>query len=286
MKKRLVISVLFGILFLGLTFIPTVSADDSCWESTETSPSGYELISKVENPVHCVYDDDPDPLDTYEDYPIWVYGRFYNIRIYSNIRVKIYIQAFYHVETFRYGVPIGSSEYWADAPYGMFKWNGDYQYGSETPGSVSWSASIGGGNDNFQMSLSASYTPGVINHYYEENNEYGSDVGAWRYMGWIESEYNVWPFGDAAQEFTSLLRLHIIHSVAEDYYEGKYWTNGRYSRITYVEAFRFKLVFKFFGGAWGPLQDTHTHIMGNDIPSDEDVDGIPLCIGVMAIPES
>lgn len=286
MRKNLMLSLLFGILIMGFIFLPAARADDSCWESTETNPGGSELISKVENPVHCVFDDDPSPYDTYESYPIWVYGRDFNVVAYTNIRVKIYVKAFFHIDFYYFGQKVGESENWGSAPYGMFKWNGDYIYGSETPVSVSWSVRIGGQTEDYSMSVSASYYPIPVSYYGEVNNEYGEVTGNWRYMGYLDSRYATpMPWQSAAQEFTALLRLHVIHSVAEDYYEGVPHSEaiGDLS-ITYVQALRFKLVFEFNGGFGGPFQDSHTHVMGNGVPSGEDINGIPLCIGDVTAP--
>ena len=115
MRKNLMLSLLFGILIMGFIFLPAARADDSCWESTETNPGGSELISKVENPVHCVFDDDPSPYDTYESYPIWVYGRDFNVVAYTNIRVKIYVKAFFHIDFYYFGQKVGESENWGSA---------------------------------------------------------------------------------------------------------------------------------------------------------------------------
>ncbi|MHA1951056.1 MAG: hypothetical protein ACXAAO_08600 [Candidatus Thorarchaeota archaeon] len=250
--------------------MPIVNAtwsEKSCWESTETNNDNY--ISKVEVPGDIVFDDN-DPYG-HCDYAMWVYGKIYGHST-SSVTVKMYVEARYHVA--KYFDAGGSSHtyYWDPSPDGMIHFEGDYDYGWQTPGQWTWQVQAQGGGETWGMQLSAAYTGNPDDSYYEAN----SLSGDYRYLGWVKSQYNSWP--SANQKFTALIKCHVDNAIADDYYDGVVTHYSRYVKITYIESIRVKFVFEYRAGWIQWLYGTHTHIVGDGVgPSD--LDSIPLVPG-------
>jgi hypothetical protein len=263
--------VVTSFVVLSFFFLPVANAFDweekSCWESTETYLDNR--ISKTEVPGHIVFDDN-NPYG-HCDYAMWVYGKMY-AQSFSTIRVKMYVEARYHAVTYYYRGGVINSYYWDPTPDGFIHFEGDLDYGWQTPGTWTWQIQAQAGTETWGMQISASYTGNPDDSYWEDN----AVSGDFRYLGYVQSHLGVFPLAD--QKFTALIKCHVDNAIANTWYDGVFYDTSRYWKVTTIESIRVKLVFEYLAGPLQILQETHTHILGDNVgPSD--LPSIPLVPG-------
>ncbi|MFX1374394.1 MAG: hypothetical protein ACFFA0_01145 [Promethearchaeota archaeon] len=179
----------------------------------------------------------------------------------TRILTKIYITAHFREERIRWGHPPIINEYWAPPPLNLIQWNGIRNYGASTPGTVQWTANIGGQYQGFTMSFGFSYTPSATSGWSPASST--SDI--YRYYGYFTSQYT-----SDAHSFQALLKLDVSNSLANEYYNGKYTELTDGFKIEYIRGIKIQLSWIYYKYYWWSWRLYQTYPNGNlhDQPGD------------------
>lgn len=269
LNRKVLVGVVLSVLALGLVFTPTLMGALSQDENVKRT---VELKASPE----MVFDDDAQPLDTYEEYGIWAFVNYQGVWWNSRVTISMYVQCDFRQEKYNDGTLLSTDYFTEAAPWGLVKWGADYQFRKEIPNDWNWTSELGEEWGNYETNISDDALNGLLASCYCENDDYGSVDGDWRYMGWWK--YEIGPTLGPADIATALvIKLHVIDEVGRDYYGGHSHTDGTYDYLTYVEGVRIKVVVEFNNTKGGG--EMQTHVIGDNNPSDTDLDAIPLVNG-------
>lgn len=260
-KNKYIISLTISIL-LVLYIIPAVQGvevyakDD--WVLIDR---GHRFEAHARAQGHFVFAEDSSGWSTYTMY-LGGYQRFSNWPwLGTKILTKIYITAHFKEYRVRWGRPPIISEYWGPPPLNLIQWNGIRNYGASTPGSVQWTANIGGEYKGFSMSFGFSFTPSAVSSWGSGSST--SDI--YRYYGYFSSHYT-----PNEHSFQALLKFDVSNSLANEYYDGIYEDLPDGFKITSVLGIKIKLYWKYYQYYWWSWRQVQTYPNGDlhDEPGD------------------